>query len=1030
MNKTNKDKIRPICYNLIIAFILLAALASPVFSQEKNLNKWEQKASKKLEAWKTPLNNWDHLGKISIDSIKVRQENKKILLFFNNTLSYIPFREDYISVLTTSLSNQLGRAFRKYEIEVYTGGNLLEELVPNIYRENFPIDSDRLSQEKKSTPPFIRKLDSYEPVLGLDQKIIALWPSHGYYYESKLDRWEWQRARLHSTVEDIFPMAYVLPYLVPMLENAGATLFLPRERDTQVYEVLVDNDFSTGFSEIKFSGINPDTISGGFLWKDSLKENENPFQMGSHLRFSTSYSASGSIIYIPDIPEDGDYAVYISYAGGKENVDDVKYTIYYSGGKAEYLVNQQMGAGTWIYLGTYHFLKGKNKELASVKISAKSSGKGIVSTDAIRFGGGMGNVARRPSSELLPNQWSLKNAQNEGDEGKTEIDPNEFEWKISNKPRYMEAARYYLQYAGMPDSIVYNLNDGRNDYNDDYQSRGEWINYLMGNPNGPTGHREVPGLKIPVDLALAFHTDAGVTINDSIIGTLAIYSSDTDDGVFPNGQSKMASRDFSDIVQSQIVEDLRSQFRPDWTRRGLWNKQYSEAYRPNVPAMLLELLSHQNLADMYLGLDPRFRFAVSRSIYKGMLKFLASQEGRDYVVQPLPVNKFSISSLGNKTIRLSWKAVNDPLEPTAEPDEYKLYKRLGKNGFDQGVLISDTTIVLSLGEYNKIYSFRITALNRGGESFPSEILSAGFVNQNGNIALVVNGFDRISGPSKVDVGNMAGIAWWEDQGVPYKQEPGYTGVPYDFRRHSPWLDDDSPGWGASYGNFEGKIIPGNTFDFTYIHGEAIMAAGKSFVSMSDEAFEDESFDPKLYCFVDMIFGEEKSTPVFISQAGGIINYDFKIFTPKTRVKLKQIADQGGNIFISGAYIGSDHILTGDTVTRNFAEDVLHFKWRTNHAVLGGEVYSTDYSKTYFNGEWSFNTGYHPKVYTVEAPDAIEPSGRGAISSFRYRENNSSAGIFFKGSYKTVILGFPFEAIPDRNQGLDLMKQIIGFFESD
>ena len=115
-------------------------------------------------------------------------------------------------------------------------------------------------------------------------------------------------------------------------------------------------------------------------------------------------------------------------------------------------------------------------------------------------------------------------------------------------------------------------------------------------------------------------------------------------------------------------------------------------------------MSHQNLADMYLGLDPRFRFAVSRSIYKGMLRFLANQEGKGYVVQPLRVNHFSISSLGNKTIRLSWKAVDDPLEPTAKPDEYKLYKRIEKNGFDQGILIRDTTIVLSLEEYNKIYS--------------------------------------------------------------------------------------------------------------------------------------------------------------------------------------------------------------------------------------------------------------------------------------------------------------------------------------
>ena len=43
-------------------------------------------------------------------------------------------------------------------------------------------------------------------------------------------------------------MAYTLPFLVPMLENAGATVFIPRERDWQVHEVIVDNDGSTGNS--------------------------------------------------------------------------------------------------------------------------------------------------------------------------------------------------------------------------------------------------------------------------------------------------------------------------------------------------------------------------------------------------------------------------------------------------------------------------------------------------------------------------------------------------------------------------------------------------------------------------------------------------------------------------------------------------------------------------------------------------------------------------------------------------------------
>ena len=71
------------------------------------------------------------------------------------------------------------------------------------------------------------------------------------------------------------------------------------------------------------------------------------------------------------------------------------------------------------------------------------------------------------------------------------------------------------------------------------------------------------------------------------------------------------------------------------------NANYSESARPNTPSMLLELLSHQNYYEMKFGLDPRFRFDISRSIYKGMLKFLSAQYGFEYVVQPLPPDNFA-----------------------------------------------------------------------------------------------------------------------------------------------------------------------------------------------------------------------------------------------------------------------------------------------------------------------------------------------------------------------------------------------------
>ena len=75
----------------------------------------------------------------------------------------------------------------------------------------------------------------------------------------------------------------------------------------------------------------------------------------------------------------------------------------------------------------------------------------------------------------------------------------------------------------------------------------------------------------------------------------------------------------------------------------------------------------------------------------------------------------------------------------------------------------------------------------------------------------------------------------------------------------------------------------------------------------------------------------------------------------------------------------------------------------------------------------FNTARQPEIYAVEAPDAIEPSGKNGVTAFRYKENNAGAGTIYMGEYKTVILGFPFETIISNNERDALMKDILDFF---
>ena len=998
-----------------IAILIMTLLLLPGLAFSQNSEKLNRIAGKRILKWESRRDNLKITHGIKPDSVNLKSDTVKI--FFPVSLSYQPFREEYNASLSNAFKGILGRKFRRFDVSLYSDGIDTRQLIPNIYRKETPADSSRIMLSGKSKPVFMTRLDKEKASAGLDGDIIALWHSHGYYYDQSLDRWEWQRAKLFGTVEDIYVMGYVLPFLTPMLENAGATVFLPRERDIQNNEVIVDNDRSSGGSEfvLQIPG-NVIKTAKGFLITDTIFTGVNPFRRGTSLIVKDTRAT-----YTPDFPSKGEYAVYISYPAGRDNSRKVRYTVTHAGGKTSFIVDQTMGGETWIYLGTFLFDSGKDAEKGAVEVSADDGG--YTGLDAIRFGGGMGNVARKPAVDFLPNVKSINDG-HQTDTG-TSADSTGYSWKISGKPRYLEGARYFLQYAGMPDSLVYSPNFNKNDYNDDYQSRGYWVNYLASAATGEAGSNDVKGLGLPVDLAFAFHTDAGVTPDSIMVGTLGIYSTAGDQGRYPDGVSRMAGRDYADIIQSQVVNDISALYHVNWTRRDLWDKPYSEAKKPDVPVMLMELLSHQNLADQRFGLDPRFRFTVSRAVYKGMLRFLAYNYHKPYIVEPLPVKNMSMNIVGGKTIRLSWQPVTDPLEPTAKPDRFRVYTRTDDQGFDNGVIVSDTSTVITLGSFNTIYSFKVTAVNDGGESFPSEILSAGFTDSQEKPVLIVNAFDRISGPAWFDKDGMAGIAWWEDRGVPYKYDISALGDQYDFNRNDQWLTDDDPGWGASYSDMVGKVIPGNTFDYPYIHGKAVMNAGRSFISVSCSAFSADSYNAEGFDAVDIILGEQKS----MKTATDRLQSDFRIYTPMFIRKLTLLTEGGKNILITGSYVGSEIVNTKDAGALKFASSVLHFKPGTGHAVREGGVYPTDYVHNLLREKFIFNTGNNPGIYAAEAPDAIEPASKQSVIALRYSESNSTAAVLFSGSYKTVVAGFPFETIIGEESRNNLMKQILDFFNS-
>lgn len=997
---------------------LVVCLSASIVKADRaeRLNKKAQKAS--VEFAKKVSKGTPY--KFTIDTLIVDHPMKKVKLSMGESFAYLPFRVEQVPRYTRWYEELLGRRFRHYTVSIESMGKEIQELIPNIYRgESVPLDLSRLSKPLKFKQPLVRNLSKPESYRGgLSNRTIALWHSHGWYYENSLDRWEWQRPRLFTTVEDIWSMSFVVPYITPMLENAGAYCFLPRERDTQKHEIIIDAEESTKGSVYLEKGKGFQDEGSGYAMKvPFLVEGENPFQMGKSRRMPVSKDAVSTISYIPDIPEEGEYAVYITYKSHEDNVTDAHYTVHHSGGKTSFLINQTMGGGTWIYLGTFRFDKGYNQAKGMIEVTSQSDEMGRwVSADAVKLGGGMGNVIRGKMehiNKLLPVR------------AQKGLDMDSALWMpyASHRPRYQEGARYYLQYAGMPDSLVYSINEKKSDYKDDYQSRGEWVNYLMGAPNGPTAFPLVKGLSVPVDMALAFHTDAGITPDSAIIGSLLIYNTTFAPDSFPNGQSKWASRDLADILQTQIVNDIQKLYEPEWTRRGMWNKEYSEAVRPKVPTVLTEMLSHQNFADMLQANDPRFKFDVGRAYYKGILKFLSFQNGQGYVVQPLPVSHFQIS-LEGKSVRLSWQPVADPLEPSAVAQKYKVYTRIEKGGFDNGREVNEATLLLRDLTPGLIYSFKVTAINDGGESFPSEILACSLPVDDKKPVLIVNAFDRICGPEAYDNGKQAGFLSAEDEGVAYKNNLSIVGDQYDFNRKASWKDDDAPGFGASHADQEMQIVQGNSFDYPLIHGLAFRNNGYGFVSMSDESFEQNQWDKNSFSAMDIIFGEEKTT----RRLYGLRKTDFTLFTPSMRKSISAyVSADNAKVFVSGAYIGTDLDLCGDTLARTFTADVLHYRFITNHASRSGKVYPVNAVKDAFPNEFNFVQETHQTIYKVESPDAIEPKGKDARVFFRYNEDNKTAGVGYDGNYRTMILGFPFEAISTDDERDKMMGQILKYW---
>ncbi len=898
---------------------------------------------------------------------RTRSRGRSLDLYFTAGLSYYPWHDNDVLQARTLMDSFIRDEDPSLSLgNVYTNRYELSDLIlPKMGNNGIPSGYDRAIDDPRHTDSImlVRRVGALAFPKGLEGRHLAVWQSHGKYYDEDTGDWIWQRAPLHRTVEDMLTPGFVLQFLIPMLENAGAYVITPRERDFQPLEAVCDNDRSFGgrrdsltrsSGHYRETGDWDDAGEGFADFKRSYTFGDNPFKAGSARMTWCTPDADASVTWTPEIRKRGEYAVYISYKTLPESTSQAYYTVTHMGGKTSFLIDQRRGGGTWIYLGTFEFDEGTH---GNVRLDNRGKEGTAVSADAVRFGGGMGKLER---------------------EGKT-----------SGVASACEGAHYWMQWAGVDSTITCNWED---DYTDDFATRGLWTTMM----------REEK--QIPLDLSLAFHTDAGLAQGDTTVGTLAIYTLRSDsDREFSDGRDRIISRLLCDYVQSQVVNDIRTEYDSLWSRRGLWDRNYSESRTTGVPAMILELLSHQNFADMRQALDPSFRFSVCRAVYKGVLKTLSEFYGCPYAVQPLPVNSFQALLGPDGTVDLRWKPTPDSLEPTAEADGYIVYTRIDDGAFDSGVLTKAPHITLKIQE-GHVYSYKIEAYNEGGRSFPSEILSVGLPKgkPKGKI-LIVNNFTKVSAPGWFDAGEYAGFDSRIDSGVPYIRDFSYIGETYEFRRGAEFVDNDYPGFGASHDNHAGEPVAGNTFDFCSMHGELAVQLGYAFASMSADAFCSASAaETSGYGFMDLICGKQ----------GGD---RFRVFPPALKDAIRRFTAAGKGVIVSGTNIASDDSRDNSA----FLAQVLGIRLASPDGSDLGEIEGMPFSHT-----------LNASMYCADSPDAIRPAGKGAAVWMRFPSTHLASAVRCdKGGYRTVCISVPIETLTRRQDRLKVMKESLEYLES-
>jgi uncharacterized lipoprotein YddW (UPF0748 family)/N-acetylmuramoyl-L-alanine amidase len=615
------------------------------------------------------------------------------------------------------------------------------------------------------------------------------------------------------------------------------------------------------------------------------------YGQGTYRWTSTFDKRSATATWTPDLPEAGWYAVWAWYRHGANRTAQARYEIHHAGGVTTTSSSQEIHGQTWRYLGEYYFRAGRTGRVTLLNVS--DDGGQAVIADAVRFGGGLGSEAEPGGA--------------------------------SGKPRWEEAGKYWARYQGAPPELT----------EDDRTSRplyAEWET-AKGYPSDAEN-----------SVYISWHTNAG-----GGTGTNS-YIHDT--------HPTAGSVELQDQIHAELVHDLRSGWNPDWVDRGQKRADFSEVRElSTIPGVLLEIAFHdtEDPGDADDLREPVFRQIAARAVFQGVVKYFAERDAQSARLLPEPPVRLVARSSGAGQVTLTWAQPPccDGLVGEAATS-YKVYQSLDGTAFDNGTAATSPTLTLTNIPSGVLRFFRVTALNEGGESFPTPVVALRTPPAGEKPSfLIVDGFDRLD--------QSALIPQWESSSL-----------------------------GTDRRMFLERM---NRYDYAVKHGEGLSACGRSFDGAVNEAVEQGDVILGDYPAVDWFTGEDSTSGAALSDT--------------ERRLLASYLDAGGSLMVSGSEIGYDLVEAG--------RDAEFYAQYLRAAYLGDDA-GTYAFEGLPGGPFAGLAGTvddgSGDTYHVDYPDRLA-AVPGSAEVLRYGiDQGAAAAVAHSARFQTLYFGFPLETVTD------------------